>query len=189
MIRRIFTLAAALSLMLSAGSFLLLLASWSCATATLPNFLKSGERCRLIRGFVLVRVTNDADRAAARWRMSQFRQSAQEKIAEHWYASAGGGDGWIFFGWNKEIEAWKIRGVTVAEDSVTGYWISPWLGVVIGSLGAGSSWGYRKWEAIRVVRRKRASRCCRCGYDLRATPDRCPECGTVVVAVTAPVNK
>ncbi|HEV2296466.1 MAG TPA: hypothetical protein VGR35_21660 [Tepidisphaeraceae bacterium] len=34
-------------------------------------------------------------------------------------------------------------------------------------------------QRLRAQRRPCTGRCARCGYDLRATPERCPECGAV----------
>ena len=60
------------------------------------------------------------------------------------------------------------------------YWL---LFMITAAWPATSLW--RRVAARRLREWKRRHRIClRCGYDLRATPDRCPECGAVLAGAT-----
>jgi hypothetical protein len=58
-------------------------------------------------------------------------------------------------GWMWTIQYWKLVLLTLIAPS------------------------YRLRLALRSWRRTERGGCATCGYDLRATPDRCPECGAV----------
>ena len=58
------------------------------------------------------------------------------------------------------------------------FWIAP--GWIIFASLATAVFCRRNWVNARTREREANKRCRQCGYDLRATPGRCPECGTAV---------
>ncbi|HEV8291385.1 MAG TPA: hypothetical protein VGP94_05660, partial [Tepidisphaeraceae bacterium] len=57
-----------------------------------------------------------------------------------------------------------------------------WWMIVLASAIVPALWGWGAvawWRRISKEDRQSAKRCLACGYDMRATPGRCPECGEV----------
>jgi hypothetical protein len=81
---------------------------------------------------------------------------------------------------------WNQLGFSlVGGERVWAMTIPCWLLVVVSGALPGVRF-YRaamaRWREWRLERRRRRNKgaCAGCGYDLRATPQRCPECGMVV---------
>ena len=76
------------------------------------------------------------------------------------------GDSWFYY-----YNVWRGRALGGSGRRAIGVEV-PWAAVVVASAMPPMS-----RTAIRLCRRRPPHGCRRCGYDLRATPGRCPECG------------
>jgi predicted amidophosphoribosyltransferase len=57
----------------------------------------------------------------------------------------------------------------------------PWWVILLGVCVMSGMW-FRRWFVERARMRAGLGLCSKCGYDLRATPERCPECGKIAGA-------
>ena len=73
------------------------------------------------------------------------------------------------------------RAVPLEDWRMTGLAVPAWLLAV--AFAALPACYVIRFGCSRVRRRRLPGLCAGCGYDLRATPDRCPECGAVPTAV------
>jgi hypothetical protein len=161
--RRLFNLAAAVSLVL-------------CLTAVgcwASSYLDETILVASIRGRLVVGGTDQMKTEVRR----SYGDRSDRLILQEWERlGTGAGTGHNLLGFI------HLRGMSTAPNRFTiWYWVVavPYWFIVLPTAVLPAWWWLRR---RKTCARRAAGRCSGCGYDLRGTPERCPECGTAVPA-------
>lgn len=163
MLRRLFTLASALSLVLCAAALIALPLSygWPLKIDWLDDFY----------GFIWKRqwaIVSCEGTVEVRRFLPDFPDYQANRM-RGWHWNVIGGIGY------SRYAAPRSRGWI--------FWIQYWFIIVMSVPVPLVRFGPVLWRRFRDP--LNPLECRRCGYDLRATPDRCPECGHVAEKLTA----
>ena len=150
------------------------------------------------RGFICGAVANDAQRVLDFWsergrvtvtltRTERFSPGTGPREGANLYSdsleNAWTPEAWFGFRLDREVTyrtfdyTTKVPPRDTRWTLVVPHWF---LAALTAVMPLGWIW---RWRAAR--RKAIERRCLKCGYDLRATPGRCPECGTIQAAQPA----
>jgi hypothetical protein len=185
--RRLFIITLAVCTLMATASASLWLCTLFNKKTPLSTFLGTNRRIGFSPGFIYVNASRpmddktaaavlkiqELDRAPAGRSMSRSRTSFSDVS----------GNRWLLVGWIEEYEAVTLGPYNAVFNQKLGCWISPWIGVLplmlLIAWEAASKMIWRRRMRF-IEKRLRAGQCHVCGYDLRASRDRCPECGAEV---------
>lgn len=207
--RWVFTILSALSLLLCVGVFGLLYRSYHCSDDERPTieFTVRGERwaAAWFRGEVWLsnepQLRLDHERrlaAVLAWRDPKDRLTPDEwKIAERLLSGRAGGLWWdqnlnrLYDSLLQKPGGAERVAVLQTVPSPYGNYLHPAtnLVLILSSLFLPALWLIRAGRALKGRRkRRRKGLCLSCGYDLRHSPERCPECSAAAAVAMRPTN-
>jgi hypothetical protein len=195
MIRRLFTILSVLSLLLCVATVVLWVRSYWTADGLEFEMLDIADgRFHLTTaygdsgGFVVRTTTIELPQSALEAELAHARDSG-DPLEEGLKLIARRPEG---FNYGNGDSFWNRRGFTAVHE--TGFVPHAEAGTYTLRTAQAPCWAaaaltaalpmafiFRRWNEFRRRSQQSSGHCPACSYDLRASPDRCPECGTVPV--------
>ena len=179
--RRLLNVLTALSLLLCVAVVALWVRSYRLADSVEWRDSRGWRSVRSARGYVVVGLLV-ADWSGSREHFHAPRyQRDGASPPYNWLLEMNGSPGDTLADWGRWGFEWHERR-NAGRGTLNAVAVVPFWSLALATAAPPAAWALARWRSRARYRR---GLCAVCGYDVRATPDRCPECGTIVAALPA----
>jgi hypothetical protein len=180
--RHVFTILAALSLLLCVAACVLWVRSYGMTERVRWRCEGGWREVRSARGHVEVGLYLGPRRSGSFHGPRYDRDEA--RLPDNWLLEMNGNRDDTLASWERGGFAWHERRNT-RRGTLHAIAVAPFWSIAAAAAALPLGWiTTRLRSRVRGRRRKRLGLCPACGYDLRASPERCPECGTTYPRAT-----